>query len=228
MRWLLVVVATLVFAPAAYAQGASVQAVDDTLRWSADEVTIKAGETVTWTWDGDPPHNVDPTIGPWADVPPSSTTSPFSYQFAASGTYDYVCQFHSTMTGRVVVTDTSGTPPPPPPPPPPSEQHWANDQQPPTVFELVDEVRPELRRVRVDGVRNGARVRFRLSERARVTVRFKLAGITVKSARRTLKAGRRSMTIRDPRMHGRYRLEVFARDAVGNRSRMARDRLTVR
>ena len=82
--------------------------------------------------------------------------------------------------------------------------------------------------MRATAVRDGARVRFRLSERARVTVRFKLAGITVKSARRTFRAGRGSMIVRDSRMRGRYRVEVFARDAAGNRSRMTRDRLTIR
>ena len=77
-------------------------------------------------------------------------------------------------------------------------------------------------------VRNGARVRFRLSERARVSVSFELAGITVKTARRTFRAGRRSLIVRDRRMHGRYRVEVVARDLAGNRSRVKRARVMVR
>ena len=36
------------------------------------------------------------------------------------------------------------------------------------------------------------------------------------------------MIVRDRRMHGRYRIEVFARDVAGNRSRLARARLTIR
>lgn len=224
MRWLVaVVVATLAFAPSAYGQGASVQWVGDNVPWSPPEVTIKAGETVTWTWSGI--HNVDATSTNW-DVT-SGTTSPFSHAFTAAGTYDYVCQFHSAMTGRVIVTDTSGTPPPPPPPPPPSEQPFANDQQPPTVFELVDEVRPELDRVRVARVRNGARVRFRLSERARVIVRFRRGGVNVKTARRTFGKGPGRLTVRDRRMHGRYKIEVVARDLSGNRSAIERKRLRI-
>ena len=82
--------------------------------------------------------------------------------------------------------------------------------------------------MRVRAVRNGARVRFRLSERARVSVRFELAGITVKTARRTFRAGRRGLIVRDRRMHGRYRVEVVARDLAGNRSRVKRARVTVR
>lgn len=224
MRWLLTVVATLAFAPSAYAQGATVEWVGDSSPWSPSEVTIKAGETVTWTWSNT--HNVDATSTNW-DIT-SGTTSPFSHTFAAAGTYDYVCQFHSAMTGRVIVTDAGGTPPPPPPPPPPSEQPWTNDQQPPDPFEVVDEVRPQLTRVRLAAVRDGARVRFRLSERARVTVRFRLGGVVVKASRKTFGAGAGRLTVRDRRMHGRYRLEVFARDLSGNRSRVKHARVTVR
>ena len=61
-----------------------------------------------------------------------------------------------------------------------------------------------------------------------MTVRFKLAGLTVKTARRTFRAGRHSLTVRDRRMDGRYRVEVFARDRAGNRSRIERARVTVR
>ena len=96
------------------------------------------------------------------------------------------------------------------------------------MFEVEEQVRPRLTGVRAAAVRNGARVRFRLSERARVTVRFKLAGITVKSVRRTLGAGRRSLVVRDARMDGRYRVEVFARDLAGNRSRLKRASVRVR
>jgi plastocyanin len=224
MRWLVAVVgATLALAPSAYAQGASVQANDDTLQWSPAEVTIKAGETVTWTWDGEPPHNVFSTNGSWT----TGTASGFQHTFPAAGTYDYLCQFHSGMTGRVIVTDVSGTPPPPPPPPPPSEQPFANDQQPLAVFETVDAVRPELTRVHVDAVRNGARVRFRLSERAQVIVRFKRGGIVVKSKRRAFGKGRGRITVHDRRMHGRYKIEVVARDLSGNRSAVERERLTI-
>jgi plastocyanin len=227
MRWLLAIVAMLAFAPSAYAQGATIQAAAPDVTWSPPSVTIKAGETVTWSWDGF--HNVrsKDTSTPWTAT---GDTSPFSYRFDNPGTYDFVCSFHESqgMTGTVTVTDAGGSPPPPPPPPPPSEQQWANDQAPPTVFELVDEVRPELTRVRVDAVRNGARVRFRLSERARVHVRLLRAGVPVESARKTFGPGRGRLTVRGRRLEGRYRVEVFARDLSGNRSAVERDWVTVR
>jgi plastocyanin len=232
MRWLLAIVATLALAPSAYAQGATIQGFDEppgSGYWAPKEQEVKArvkvGETVTWTWSGT--HNVvdDITGAPW-DI--EDYESPATHAFPSPGTYGFKCSFHPAMIGRVEVTDASGSPPPPPPPPPPSEQPWTNDQQPPTVFELADEVRPRLTRVRVAAVRDGARVRFRLSERARVTVRFRLGGVPVKTARKTFGAGRGRLTVRDRRMDGRYRLEIIARDLSGNRSRVKHASVTVR
>jgi plastocyanin len=228
----LVTLSALTIAPAALAQAPVFQAVDDLAgtnnnRWEPGAVTVKVGDTVTWRYDGTIlAHNVDSTSPNWNIDTPASTQvpTPVTYTFTAEGVYDFVCRFHAdTMKGTVTVGS-----PPPPPPPPLSEQHWVNDQQPPTVFEIADAVHPRLSRVRVKGVRDGARVRFRLSERARVVVRFRLAGVTVKRASEAFRAGAGRLTVRDRRMHGRYRVEVFARDAAGNRSRTMRSRLTIR
>jgi plastocyanin len=231
VRSLVVIVATLAFAPAAYAQGATITAVDNPSSWTPERVTIKAGETVTWTFAGTTGlHNVISRGSNWGwrSGEYQSGGPDVSYKFETTGVYEFACEVHPMMDGFVDVTDASGTPPPPPPPPPPSEQHWENDQQSPTLFELVDEARPKLKRVRVNGVRNGARVRFRLSERARVHVRFRFGGVVVKSARKTFGAGPGRLTVRDRRMDGRYRIEVFARDLSGNRSRVKHARVTVR
>jgi plastocyanin len=226
------VLAAFAGAPAAYAQGAVYQAVDDPAgtnhRWEpGTEVAIQAGDTVTWRYEGTSlAHNVKSTSPNWSLDTPASTSNPapVSQTFPTEGTYTFVCKFHAdTMTGQIKVGN-----PPPPPPPPLSEQPFLNDQRPPSALELADHRRPRLSRVRARAVRNGARVRFRLSERARVTVRVRFAGITVKSRRRTFRAGRHGLTVRDRRMHGHYRIEVVARDPAGNRSRLARDRLTIR
>lgn len=222
--------AALAAAPPALAANADVRAVDDPSglnnRWDPPEVTVSVGDTVTWRFDGSTfLHNVKSTSGSWnVDTPGTVGGAPFTYTFSAEGTYEFVCKYHAnSMKGKVTV----GTPPPPPPPPP-SEQPWTNDQQPPSDLDVADEKRPRLSGVRAAAVRNGARVRFRLSERARVSVRFKLAGVTVKSARRTFRAGRHRFTVRDRRLNGRYKVEVVARDLAGNRSRVERDRLTIR
>jgi plastocyanin len=234
VRSLVVALLTLALAPAAHAQGPVYQAVDDPAgtnhRWQPGEdvtVEVQVGDTVTWRYDGTTlAHNVKSASTNWNVDTATSTSdpSPVTHKFEAEGTYFFVCKFHAnTMKGQVKVGN-----PPPPPPPPLSEQPFPNDQQPPTQLDVSDKKRPRLTRVRAAAVRDGARVRFRLSERARVTVRFKLAGLTVNSVRRTFTAGRHRLTVRDRRMHGRYRVEVFARDAAGNRSRLSRDRLTIR
>jgi len=233
----LAALAMLGAAPAAHGQGAVVQAADGDpnpldYRWLPENVTIKAGESVTWRFEGaSGSHNVISDSDNWdfESGPFQPAHPPATHPFATPGEYKFLCEVHTTtMFGKVIVTDASGAPPPPPPPPPLSEQAWANDQPAPSTLEVADHRRPQLSRVRAKAVRDGARVRFRLSERARVTVRFRLAGITVKSRRRTFRAGSRSMIVRDSRMRGRYRIEVFARDMAGNRSRMTRDRLTIR
>ncbi len=216
----------LAAAPPALAANADVRAVDGATdpenRWDPSAVSVQVGDTVTWRFDGTTQaHNVKSTTANWnIDTNFAVAGPPASYTFTAEGVYDFACELHASMTGRVTVGA--------PPPPPPSEQPFANDQPTLTVFERPDQIRPRLEAVRAAPVRNGARVRFRLSEPARVTVRIKLAGITIKSARRAVEGGRRSIVVRDRRLDGRYRVEVFARDLAGNRSQTERTSVRVR
>jgi plastocyanin len=226
----LAVTAGLVTAPAASAADQTGRAVDGTAAndyqnvWSPSAVTVKAGETVTWDFAGTAiAHNVASNSANWSfDSGFHSGTGTESFTFAQPGTYAFVCDVHSdTMKGTVTVTDEGGNPPPPPPPPPPGQQPLPNDSQPLGGFESgdgVDRKRPTLRDLRVKGVQGGARVRFRLSERAQVEVRVKLLGITLHTKRVRAAAGRRTVTIRGYR-RGRYRVIVRAVDPAGNRSR---------
>lgn len=66
------------------------------------EITIAAGESITWTNDDGAPHGLayeDGTKGTDLLLPGAS----FSRQFDRPGTYDYSCAVHPYMTGRVVV-----------------------------------------------------------------------------------------------------------------------------
>ena len=79
--------------------------------WAPPNVSVEAGETVTWAVGGGV-HNVVVTGGG------ACQTLPCSQAFPAAGTFSFVCSFHpSTMVGAVTVT---GAPPPPPPPPTPT------------------------------------------------------------------------------------------------------------
>jgi plastocyanin len=64
------------------------------------ELTVRAGDTVTWTNNGDVIHNVvsndgTPVAFESGNVPAGET---FSFTFTEPGTYDYTCTFHSSGT----------------------------------------------------------------------------------------------------------------------------------
>ncbi len=86
------------------AAAASVQILKDS--YAPVSITVKTGETVTWS-------NVDTTPGNGHTVtssghgplksPSMSQGGTFSYTFSAVGTYSYYCAIHPDMTGTVVV-----------------------------------------------------------------------------------------------------------------------------
>ena len=81
------------------------------IQFDPSDVTIKAGETVTWTNDEGVPHDVDKTSGPG----PQFSSGPeggmmegdtFAQTFDEAGTYEYVCRVHAPgMAGTVEVTE---------------------------------------------------------------------------------------------------------------------------
>ena len=80
------------------------------IQFDPSDVTIKAGETVTWTNDEGVAHDVDKTSGPG----PQFSSGPeggmmegdtFSQTFDQAGTYEYVCRVHAPgMAGTIEVT----------------------------------------------------------------------------------------------------------------------------
>ena len=74
-------------------------AVKDDLFEPAD-VEIATGEAVEWKWEGKNPHNVA-----GSDFKSKIQTSgTFTRTFAKTGSFDYRCEVHPTMKGKVVVT----------------------------------------------------------------------------------------------------------------------------
>ena len=220
--------AALVAAPPALAAPAEIRAVDDLTPnnnnvWSPANVSINAGETVTWRYDGTQlPHDVVSSSANWSIDTKSSRedSTPVVYQFNAVGEYTFFCSFHgSGMSGTVKVGD--------PPPPPLSEQPFTNDQTAPNVFEVTDAQRPRVTRVSTRGLDGAARVRFRLDEPGRVTIRLERGSRGVTRSLRMREAGVRTIRVRGLAA-GRYRVEVRARDLGGNRSHLKRARVTVR
>ena len=83
--------------------------------------------------------------------------------------------------------------------------------------------------MRVQHRPRGARVSFRLSERATVTVRLERGGKVVKT-RHVRGSGSLRVTVQDRRAlrPGRYRVQLRAEDLAGNRSGIRTARITVR
>lgn len=70
-------------------------------RFEPRVIEIAAGDTVTWTWSGSAPHDVD---GEECQSELQSSGS-FQHTFDTPGEFEYVCNVHGGMAGLVVVTD---------------------------------------------------------------------------------------------------------------------------
>jgi plastocyanin len=70
--------------------------------FTPEEITIAAGESVTWTNDDGAPHGLEYRDGA-PGVNPLLPGAAFSRRFDKPGTYEYNCSVHPYMTGRVVV-----------------------------------------------------------------------------------------------------------------------------
>jgi len=71
--------------------------------FSPSELTIKKGETVTWTNKDPTSHTITSDSGDELDSGPLSSGGTYSHTFNNVGTFDYHCSIHSTMKGKVIV-----------------------------------------------------------------------------------------------------------------------------
>lgn len=63
-------------------------------------IEVAAGDSVTWTWEGKAPHDVDGD-GFTSEV---QTEGTFQHTFDRPGEFQYICNIHGGMKGLVVVT----------------------------------------------------------------------------------------------------------------------------
>jgi plastocyanin len=102
-------VALLVFAPSAWAQGQEEVTVrmEDNFFDQAN-ITVEPGTTVTWVQSGNNPHTTTSYDGLWdSGLIEGGSGGTFSFTFEEPGTYDYFCIPHEDlgMVGSVTVTD---------------------------------------------------------------------------------------------------------------------------
>lgn len=107
----------------------AVQSTETTGQYAPASVTVVVGDTVTWVWEGDnhsvthsappgEPRQFDSGCTVFVGAQCGTTGDTFSHEFSAVGTYDYFCQVHPDMTGRVEVVEATASPSPTSPPKP--------------------------------------------------------------------------------------------------------------
>jgi amicyanin len=94
--------------PIASVQAAGAEVQIDQFTFAPQQVTVKAGTTVTWINDDDVPHTVASSTKLFKSKT-LDTKDSFSFTFTTPGTYDYFCSLHPHMTGAVVVEAAIGS-----------------------------------------------------------------------------------------------------------------------
>jgi plastocyanin len=221
-------------------------------------VEIATGESVTFHFEQGGFHNVASSgaaNGAETDVRWDPYAYPAEYQLAAAGasdkytfykkgTYSFVCVAHPGMTGTIEVAGEdkpipeptasptpSATATPTPSPsgntPPPVDDHT----QTPAPTPAADAVKPTLSGVKLKPAKRAAKVTFKLSENATVTVKVRKRGAkkVLRSVTLQARAGTRTVVVRSSKLRkGRYTVTLTARDAMGNTSAASNAALRIR
>ena len=88
--------------PTSAAGGGGTQVVMKGFAFDPASVTIKVGESVTWTNQDSTNHTVTADKGEFNSSQLANGAT-FSFKFDTAGTYAYHCSIHPSMTGTVVV-----------------------------------------------------------------------------------------------------------------------------
>jgi plastocyanin len=78
--------------------------ITDNMQFDPEELTISVGDTVTWTNNDGMSHTATSTDGPEAfDSGNIGSGNTWSFTFTEAGTYEYKCNYHSSMTATIIV-----------------------------------------------------------------------------------------------------------------------------
>ena len=77
----------------------------DIVNMRFSDVTIKTGDTVTWTNQDTEQHTVSSDSGNELNSPVMENGQTYSHTFTVAGTYTYHCSIHPSMKARVTVED---------------------------------------------------------------------------------------------------------------------------
>jgi plastocyanin len=107
VRSMLAGMAVAALAAAASAQVPGFAATIDNFTFAPQQITVKAGDTVTWTNQDDIPHTVTSQTLAFRSKA-LDTDDRFSFTFTTPGKYDYFCSLHPHMTGSILVEAVAG------------------------------------------------------------------------------------------------------------------------
>jgi plastocyanin len=83
--------------------GGGTEVSEEGIAFKPAEVTVSAGDTVTWTNNDSVAHDVTADSFSSGDPGGMSPGDTFEHTFDEAGTFDYVCTVHPGMEGTVVV-----------------------------------------------------------------------------------------------------------------------------
>jgi len=75
------------------------------MAFSPATITVKKGDTVTWTNKDSVSHTVDGDTQGTMESDTLAAGDTYQYTFDQAGTFAYHCDFHSSMKGKVIVTE---------------------------------------------------------------------------------------------------------------------------
>ena len=94
-------------AAASPARAADIEVKIDNFTFNPQQITVKAGDTVTWVNRDDIPHTVTSKTMVFRSKA-MDTDDKFSFTFATPGSYAYFCSLHPHMTALIVVEASAG------------------------------------------------------------------------------------------------------------------------
>jgi plastocyanin len=89
--------------PAPAAEGGSTEVSMKDIKFDPGEVTVNAGDTVTWVNDDSVGHDVTGDNFKSGEPGAMQNGDTFEHTFDTAGTFDYVCSVHPGMEGTVTV-----------------------------------------------------------------------------------------------------------------------------
>ena len=102
----LVMSVILVMIPSASAEEHNISITDD-MKFDPEDLTINVGDTVNWTNNDGIEHTTTSTDGPASfDSGNIAAGDSWSFTFTEAGTYNYKCDYHSSMNASITVVES--------------------------------------------------------------------------------------------------------------------------